>query len=722
MITNPKVRNDCQKYVIWGTAEMHRVQEQSIRHNAHASSAASSFQLLAGRKMADASSGSSNQVPLADIISTAQNLVTILSNSLSSAGNVRPARQGRADPGCGQGAQTEKAQSSHRSQSVQQEMARSFPGFFRKERGKTPKGELELRLMLAGLGKRSLTIDENITHSELTDLLVKAYPKLTNISGGWLLHKSTGGGGQRKLLVVPPDSDGYSGQQLKAISGNGKCIMYIAPLQEEIDSTALPPEAKEFEQMPKAQCTSCRKMFPLQALPIHIQECQKEQVDLCISSDNENCTEEDSVSNDLDIQREMTAECPMCKKLFNVDVIEVHASDCGLRTAEHGVSMSDHPIDCFQSSDDILNWISGQVEETNTFSICVSRTDLFTRGMQQWQRQKKTSPKCRLRVTFFGEAGIDTGALSKEFLTEMLAEIERKLFVCSADKKGKNPLYCLNSLDQNYFRSAGEIMAASLAQGGPPPAFMREWCFRYLCSGDSDSIQVSATDVTDRELSLLIETISSATDDELGEHTDEILNCGYTGRVSVEKKDHIIRAVILHSTMRVVPVLDQLRKGLLLYDLLKIMNLYPELCLPLFVPGDDDKVDAAFILEKCHPDFSEKGSLKYSKEINIMNLFQDFLQEIEDQEQGEHGEMSVGKIMQWMTGQGHKPLLPSEKQDFSITVKFYHDCDGSHTVCFPTVSACSRTITFPSAHLKTSDDFKNIMYLAISCGESFDRM
>ncbi|XP_076829285.1 uncharacterized protein LOC143475336 isoform X4 [Brachyhypopomus gauderio] len=612
MITNPKVRNDCQKYVIWGTAEMHRVQEQSIRHNAHASSAASSFQLLAGRKMADASSGSSNQVPLADIISTAQNLVTILSNSLSSAGNVRPARQGRADPGCGQGAQTEKAQSSHRSQSVQQEMARSFPGFFRKEvrgkrrfapytrqkksflvnfflldkqRGKTPKGELELRLMLAGLGKRSLTIDENITHSELTDLLVKAYPKLTNISGGWLLHKSTGGGGQRKLLVVPPDSDGYSGQQLKAISGNGKCIMYIAPLQEEIDSTALPPEAKEFEQMPKAQCTSCRKMFPLQALPIHIQECQKEQVDLCISSDNENCTEEDSVSNDLDIQREMTAECPMCKKVFNVDVIEVHASDCGLRTAEHG----------------------------------------------QWQRQKKTSPKCRLRVTFFGEAGIDTGALSKEFLTEMLAEIERKLFVCSADKKGKNPLYCLNSLDQNYFRSAGEIMAASLAQGGPPPAFMREWCFRYPCSGDSDSIQVSATDVTDRELSLLIETISSATDDELGEHTDEILNCGYTGRVSVEKKDHIIRAVILHSTMRVVPVLDQLRKGLLLYDLLKIMNLYPELCLPLFVPGDDDKVDAAFILEKCHPDFSEKGSLKYSKEINIMNLFQDFFQEIEDQ-------------------------------------------------------------------------------------------
>lgn len=71
----------------------------------------------------------------------------------------------------------------------------------------------------------------------------------------------------------------------------------------------------------------------------------------------------------------------------------------------------------FFSSEDILNWIGYQVDETNTFSICVSRTDLYNRGMQQWQRQKKTSPKCRLKVTFFAEAGIDTGALTKEFLT-----------------------------------------------------------------------------------------------------------------------------------------------------------------------------------------------------------------------------------------------------------------------------------------------------------------
>lgn len=75
-------------------------------------------------------------------------------------------------------------------------MFRSFPGFFRKEargkkrfapytptqpgksflvnffllekqREKTPNGEEELQLILAGLGKRSLTLNENITHSEV---------------------------------------------------------------------------------------------------------------------------------------------------------------------------------------------------------------------------------------------------------------------------------------------------------------------------------------------------------------------------------------------------------------------------------------------------------------------------------------------------------------------------------------------------------------------------
>uniref|UniRef100_A0A672K884 HECT domain-containing protein n=1 Tax=Sinocyclocheilus grahami TaxID=75366 RepID=A0A672K884_SINGR len=503
--------------------------------------------------------------------------------------------------------------------------------------------ETELQLTLAGLGRRSLTITENMTHSEVRSIvLVNAYPKLAKMCGGWLLHKCSGGGGQRKLIVIPPDPDGYNGQQLKTVSSNGKCTMYVVLLQEQTDTTPLPPDAREFEKMPKAQCTLCSQMIPLQCLPIHIKHCKMEHVDLCASSDD-------------------TAECPLCKKTFNSDVIEIHAANCGLRSGE------------------ILNWISSNVDQNNTFSICVSRNDIFNRGMQQWQRQKKSSPKGRLKVTFFGEAGVDSGALSKEFLTEMIAEIETRLFIDGVDNKGKNPVYCLNSLDRNYFRSAGEIMAVSLAQGGPPPVFLREWCFQYLCSGDYDSIQVTTSDVTDLEFSLLIEKVNST--DDISEFTDEILSCGYTGKVSADMKINIIRAIVLHSTMRVVPMLDQLRKGLQLFDLPKVMEMHPDLGLPLFVPGGkDDRVDAAFILENCHPVFSDKGSVKYTKEVNVMNFFQDFLQEVEDC--GEAEQMTAGKVMQWMTGQRHKPILPSDQKDFNITVKFNHDCDTNHTVCF----------------------------------------
>lgn len=39
-------------------------------------------------------------------------------------------------------------------------------------------------------------------------------------------------------------------------------------------------------------------------------------------------------------------------------------------------------------------------------------------------------------------------------------------------------------------------------------------------------------------------------------------------------------------------MLDQLRKGLQLYDLQKVMEMHPDLCLPLFVPGEkDDRVN-----------------------------------------------------------------------------------------------------------------------------------
>lgn len=115
-------------------------------------------------------------------------------------------------------------------------------------------------------------------------------------------------------------------------------------------------------------------------------------------------------------------ECPICCGCFPSDEIVLHASLCGeslqdtlnystdscvLR--EGSLSMAD-----VSSDEDVLQWLASQVDASRDFKICITRDNLL---QIQWQRQKKSSPVNKLNVTFIGEAGIDTGALSKEFLT-----------------------------------------------------------------------------------------------------------------------------------------------------------------------------------------------------------------------------------------------------------------------------------------------------------------
>lgn len=71
----------------------------------------------------------------------------------------------------------------------------------------------------------------------------------------------------------------------------------------------------------------------------------------------------------------------------------------------------------FFSLDDILHKLASKVDHSQKFSVCVTRSNFFHRSLQQWKRQKKTTPKSSLNVCFVGEAGIDTGAIRKEFLT-----------------------------------------------------------------------------------------------------------------------------------------------------------------------------------------------------------------------------------------------------------------------------------------------------------------
>ncbi|KTG32046.1 hypothetical protein cypCar_00029910 [Cyprinus carpio] len=119
----------------------------------------------------------------------------------------------------------------------------------------------------------------------------------------------------------------------------------------------------------------------------------------------------------------------------------------------------------------------------------------------------------------------------------MVAGIEKRLFEGDA-KKGKTPKYSLNDLDNELFKVAGEIFAVSIAQGGPPPRFMQEWCYEYLVTGN-----IKRDGVHDTEISPLIKMIEDASD--LSNFSKEILDCGYTGPINTDHKESILRYVRL---------------------------------------------------------------------------------------------------------------------------------------------------------------------------------
>ncbi|XP_031144034.1 uncharacterized protein LOC116042047 [Sander lucioperca] len=183
---------------------------------------------------------------------------------------------------------------------------------------RTPKDET--MLLQAGLGRRTVHVNDDADHTEITRVLLEEYPKLRNLRGGWLLQKAAGGSGQRKTTPLVHGSQGYTAKILKSSSNNGKNIIYIVPLQEKIDTTPLPYDSPEFQNMPKNDCMTCGTSVPLQLLPFHIESCQCHDNNFELVAEEEKDQEPDVICVD---------SCPICGEQFAAEAMALHASSCG---------------------------------------------------------------------------------------------------------------------------------------------------------------------------------------------------------------------------------------------------------------------------------------------------------------------------------------------------------------------------------------------------------
>ena len=83
-------------------------------------------------------------------------------------------------------------------------------------------------LIRAGLGPRKLSLFEVGDSGQFHDDVMAAFPKLAEGSGCELMR--TKQNNNRELCVIPPLSDGYIAEYLKAIVGQAK--LYIRPIQK----------------------------------------------------------------------------------------------------------------------------------------------------------------------------------------------------------------------------------------------------------------------------------------------------------------------------------------------------------------------------------------------------------------------------------------------------------------------------------------------------------
>jgi hypothetical protein len=63
------------------------------------------------------------------------------------------------------------------------------------------------------------------------------------------------------------------------------------------------------------------------------------------------------------------------------------------------------------------------------------------------------------------------------------------------------------AMTSGHFQIAGELMAASIVQGGPAPDFLAEWVYKYLSSG-IEGIMVDESKIEDQSVRQLITRVS----------------------------------------------------------------------------------------------------------------------------------------------------------------------------------------------------------------------
>ena len=390
-------------------------------------------------------------------------------------------------------------------------------------------------------------------------------------------------------------------------------------------------------------------------------------------------------------------------------------------------------------SSSIVKEASKKVDQSRQFFIVTRRGAPLQRVLGIWRRETSRNPSSvngALRVNFMGENGIDSGALSKEFLSDTVASIGSVMF------PNGSPINSTFNIQNGNFSACGQIVATSIAQGGPAPCFLDESVYSIMVDPDVDVKKLDEKHLTENDLQLI-----HSIRENLSSHHETIIDHGYTGTIDEAHMEEIVNSVIISIIVKRLVFLKEFMEGLKLFGVADAIKKQPQACKPLFTRDSQSlhAIDANYLVSILRPEYSPKGSTRQLVEESLMDYFQDFVYSLEDDknicgfseavawnedqgvgsldvepvEQFSTADLTPGGVMGWLTGQKHKPL---NGETLEIAVRFNHDCvenNPSHMICFPIVGACAKEITLPVAHMRSQKEFSDVFLMAFCKGQAF---
>ncbi|CAM4569623.1 unnamed protein product [Leuciscus chuanchicus] len=600
-----------------------------------------------------------------------------------------------------------------------------------KQYEKTPKEQDQLVHLQAGLGRRTVYLDESTTHDELCETLKGVFPQLEAVTGGWMIYKAAGGWGSRKLSLVAPDHTGYTGKIVKAASQGGKSPLYIAPIQDELNTTPLQLSNEIFSDMPKAMCQKCGAAIPLQLLMEHLKSCNIIDVD----------NDEDNLDNVEDNSEQAPAQepCPICMEMFTADFIEAHAASCGEsdgmyevldrstveeQAAMPGPSSSEKVTDEWLTvqdptkamslfRDSILSHHERQNPLLLSMDIRKSPAEqdaalicFYKKPNVEWARPLN----CRLE----GDAAIGEG-VSRFFLSTCMNKLKSGFCFNFANTAVTHlfdgqPGHLVPSASQflvesDMFAMAGRMVGHSFVHGGPCLSGLSPAVVHVLFGGSPETATVTPEDCPDldiRETIRLLEGESELSDKDKTS-VQELAYAWDLPGLNGNNRRWLFEKMLIHAVIgRVTRQIKQFRRGLKETPIWTLLTKRPDTVAQLFPQERAVDCNPAIIMQHItwpHEEDDDDDDDDYSLDTKcrISGYLRHFIENASPDE--------LTDLLKFWTGW---EIMP--RNNLSIEV-----VKGS----FPTASTCFETLRIPG-HYKDYASFKNDILACIgTCQTGF---